>query len=118
MRIYFPQLTAKDTTFPRRLFYGVFCSFDWNLISFLFDKNDKLHERGNKSLGSANPHSYQTSEENDHFLHDVLHFVFQTQIYHLKKERGKTPCLGFGKRKRVGEAANSFSLGDFCTNFF
>lgn len=60
----------------KTFFYGVFCSFDWNLISFLFDKNDKLRERGNKSLGSAYPNSYQTSEENKHFLHDVLHFVF------------------------------------------
>lgn len=75
--IYFPQLTAEATAFPRRLFfYRVFCSFDWNLISFLFDKNDKLRERGNKSLGSANPDSYQTSEENKHFLHGIPHFVF------------------------------------------
>lgn len=63
---------SKETFFSP----GVFCSFDWNLISFLFDKNDKLRERGNKSLGSANPNSYQTLEENKHFLNNVLHFVF------------------------------------------
>lgn len=29
----------------------VFCSFDWNLISFLFDKNDKLCEREKQEFG-------------------------------------------------------------------
>jgi hypothetical protein len=54
----------------------------------------------NKSLGSANPNSYQTSEENNHFLHNGLHFVFQTQIYHLKKERGENTLFRLWEKKK------------------